>query len=322
MKNFALFLLIISLYGSVVLAQNPVLTKRIKKETIASISKSLNDNYIFLDTARRMGDFISLQFKMGAYDTIHTQNAFAYKITSDLQSIYHDGHLSISYDPPAAKIDEEPDTVVQKARRLQFRKEVNFGMEKAEIMPGNIGYLKVKGFFPLDQDTKATITAALLFVSNSNALVIDLRDNMGGDPATVSFFCGFFFNQKTHLNDLYCRKDGSYNEFWAIPDTSLKALKTTSIYILTNKRTFSAGEEFAYNLQAQHRAIIVGERTGGGAHPVAPEPVGNNFTANIPNSRAINPITKTNWEGVGVKPDKEIIADKALDTVLKMIKED
>lgn len=321
MKTFALSLLIILSCGSAVLAQNPVLTKRIKAETIASISKSLKDNYIFLDTARRMGDFISLQFKTGAYDTIHTQNAFAYKLTTDLQSVYHDGHLSISYDPPAAKIDEEPDTVAQKARRLQFRKQVNFGMEKAEIIPGNIGYLKLKGFFPPDQETKATITAALRFVSNSNALVIDLRDNSGGDPAAVSFFCGFFFNEKTHLNDLYCRKDGSYIEFWATPDTSLAALKTTPIYILTNKRTFSAGEEFAYNLQAQQRALIVGERTGGGAHPVAPEPVGNGFTANIPNSRAINPITKTNWEGVGVKPDKEVMADKALETVLDLIKQ-
>jgi len=99
----------------------------------------------------------------------------------------------------------------------------------------------------------------------------------------------------------------------------LLALKKASLYILTNKQTFSAGEEFAYNLQAQHRAIIIGERTGGGAHPVAPEPVGNNFTANIPNSRAINPITKTNWEGVGVKPDREVITDRALETALKLI---
>ena len=321
MKIFAISLLIILSCGSVALAQNPILTKRIKAETITGISKSLKENYIFLDTARRMVDFINLRFKKGAYDTIHTQNAFAYKLTTDLQSVYHDGHLSISYDPLAAKIDENPDTVAQKARRLQFRKQVNFGMEKAEIMPGNIGYLKVKGFFPLDQETKATITAALQFVSNSNALIIDLRDNMGGDPAAVSFFCEFFFNEKIHLNDLYCRKDGSYTEFWTTPDTSLVALKTTPIYILTNKQTFSAGEEFAYNLQAQHRALIVGERSGGGAHPVAPEPVGNSFIANIPNSRAINPITKTNWEGIGVKPDKEVIADKALEAVLDLIKQ-
>lgn len=321
MKRFGLFLLIILSYCTLALAQNPVLTKRIKKETVANISKSLKDNYIFLDTALRMGDFINLQFKIGAYDTIHSQNAFAYKLTTDLQLVYHDGHLSISYDPPGANAEEEADTVAQKARRLKFRKQVNFGMEKAEIMEGNIGYLKLRGFFPPDQEMKATITAALRFVSNSNALVIDLRDNMGEDPAAVSFVCGFLFNERTHLNDLYCRKDGSYTEFWATPDTTLAALKTIPIYILTNKQTFSAGEEFAYNLQAQHRALIVGERTGGGAHPVALEPVGNSFTANMPNSRAINPVTKTNWEGVGVKPDKEVIADQALTTALKLIKE-
>lgn len=320
MKTFILSLLIILSCSLAAISQNRVLTKKIKGETIAGISKSLKENYIFLDTAIRMGDFISRQFKMGVYDTIQTPSVFANKLTTDLMSVYQDGHLSITYDPRAAELEEKPDTVAQRTRRLQFRKEVNFGMEKAEIMPGNIGYLKLKGFFPPDQEAKIAVTAALQFVSNSNALIIDLRDNRGGDPAAVSFFCGFFFKEKTHLNDLYCRHDRSYIQFWAIPETSLQSLKTIPIYILTNNHTFSAGEELAYDLQAQHRALIVGERTGGGAHPVAPEPIGSGFTANIPNSRAINPITKTNWEGVGVRPDKEVIGDNALETGLKLIK--
>lgn len=321
MRTFALSLLIVLSCSFAVLAQNPALTSRIKSATIANVSKSLKDNYIFLDTARRMGNFISQQLKMGAYDTIRTPDVFAHKLTTDLRSVYHDGHLSITYDPPVAKIDEKPDTVAQRTKRLPFRKQVNFGMEKIEIMAGNISYLKLKGFFSPDEEMKSVVTAALRFVSNSNALVIDIRDNRGGDPAAVSFFCGFFFNEKTHLNDLYCRKDRSYTEFWTSPDTTLKALKNIPIYVLTNKRTFSAGEELAYNLQTQRRDIIIGERTGGGAHPVAPEVVGNGFTANIPNSRAINPITKTNWEGVGVKPDIEVTPDKALETAIELTKQ-
>jgi C-terminal processing protease CtpA/Prc len=136
----------------------------------------------------------------------------------------------------------------------------------------------------------------------------------------VTYIAGFLFKNKTHLNDLYIRNTHQLNTYWTQPDTSFSQLYDMPVYILTGKTTFSAGEEFTYDLQAQKRAIVVGEATGGGAHPVGPNLAGYGFVVNIPFARAINPITKTNWEGVGVKPDMETPADKALATVLDKIK--
>lgn len=301
-------------------AQTEKLTKKVKAQTVANIAASLKANYIYLDTAIRMGSFIRHQLKSGSYDTIQTPAILAARLTADLLSVYHDGHLSISYDPAFTTVNVKTDTLMEKERMLRFRKRVNFGFDKAEILPGNIGYLKIGGFFEPDYAAKMMTLAAFRFVSNSESLIIDLRNNMGGDPRIVSFICGLFFNKKTHLNDLYSRKDKSTTKYWAIPDTTLKALYTVPVYILTSKRTFSAGEELTYDLQAQKRAIIVGEVTGGGAHPVQPFTVGNGFVANVPFARAINPITKSNWESVGVKPEKDVPADQALEFVLGMIR--
>ncbi|TFF40117.1 S41 family peptidase [Mucilaginibacter psychrotolerans] len=300
-------------------AQTAKLTKKVKSETVASISTSLKANYIYLDTALKMGDFIQGQLKSGRYDTIQTQAVFAAILTSDLLSVYHDGHLSISYDPLFSSANGKTDTIMEKERMLKFRKRVNFGFDKAEILPGNIGYLKIGGFFEPDSAAKVMTLAAFRFVSNSGALIIDLRSNMGGDPRMVSFICGLFFNQQTHLNDLYSRKDKSTTTYWSSPDTIIKGFYNMPIYILTSKHTFSAGEELTYDLQTQKRAVIIGETTAGGAHPVQPFSVGNGFVANVPFARAINPITKSDWETVGVKPDKDIPADQALDFAIRMV---
>jgi hypothetical protein len=296
------------------------LSAGIKTETIENISKSLNETYIFSDTAARMGNYIRRKLKTGAYDTIKSPAVFALKITSDLHSVYPDGHLSIEYNQPSpAGNNKEPNPETVKVRRLKFRKSVNFGFEKAEILQGNIGYIKIKGFFPPDSATKTMARAMLRFISNSDALIIDLRDNMGGDPGLVSYLCSFFFADRIHLNDLYTRKDHSTTTYWTTPDTILNSLKVIPICILTSHRTFSAGEELTYDLQTQKRATIIGETTGGGAHPVGPITVGNGFTANIPFARAINPVTKANWEKTGVKPDIETPADSALDVAIKHI---
>jgi len=316
----ALLLLPMFFSTTAVSGQTVELTKTVKTETVNSIAGVLKTNYIYLDTAVKMGSFIQQQLQTGRYDTFKAPAVLAAKLTADLLSVYHDGHLSIVYDPTRTTANVEPDAIVEKQRMLRFRKRVNFGFDKAEILPGNIGYLKIGGFFEPDDAAKMMTLAAFRFVSNSISLIVDLRNNMGGDPRMVSFICGLFFNQKIHLNDLYSRKDKSTTAYWTIPDTALQALNTIPIYILTSNHTFSAGEELAYDLQAQKRAIIIGETTGGGAHPVQAFTVGNGFIANVPFARAINPITKSDWESVGVKPDKGIPADQALETTLGIIR--
>jgi hypothetical protein len=301
-------------------AQMVNLTKQAKAQTVAKITASLKQNYIYLDTAITMGRFIQQQLTAGSYDTVQTPAVFASRLTADLLSVYHDGHLSISYDPAFTTASGKMDTVMENNRMLRFRKRVNFGFDKAEVLPGNIGYLKIGGFFKPDSSARAMTMAAFRFVSNSQSLIIDLRNNMGGDPAMVSFICGLFFNKKTHLNDLYSRKDKTTTAYWAVPDTTITMFYNIPVYILTSNHTFSAGEELTYDLQTQKRALVIGEATAGGAHPVQPFIVGNGFIANVPFARAINPITKSDWESAGVKPDKDVPAEHALEAALDLIR--
>src|SRR5262249_22574655 len=117
-----------------------------------------------------------------------------------------------------------------------------------------------------------------------------------------------------HLNSLYWRKGDRTEEFWTRKALDGKRYTGKPVYVLTSARTFSGAEEFAYNLQSRKRATIVGETTGGGAHPGGVRPINDHFAMFVPTGRAINPVTGTNWEGTGVKPDVAVRADEALET--------
>jgi len=167
-----------------------------------------------------------------------------------------------------------------------------------------------------------TATAAMNFIANSDALIIDLRDNGGGAPQMVAFVCSSLFSQRTHLNDLWTRRTNSTEEFWTSPDVPGKKLPDDKpVFVLTSRRTFSGAEEFTYNLKNLKRATIVGETTGGGAHPVSGQRIDEHFIIGVPFARAINPITKTNWEGTGIEPDVKVRAAEALSTAQKLAAE-
>jgi C-terminal processing protease CtpA/Prc len=192
----------------------------------------------------------------------------------------------------------------------------NFGFEKVERLDGNIGYLDLRGFFDAEAAGE-TAAAAMNFLGNTDALIIDLRQNGGGSPAMVSLLCSYLFaGERKHLNDLAWRgpEGERVEQWWTLPHVAGKRYSDKDVYILTSKRTFSAAEEFTYNLKALKRATVVGEVTGGGAHPGGGQPINDHFAIWVPQGRAINPITKTNWEGTGVKPDTEVPANQALTT--------
>jgi C-terminal processing protease CtpA/Prc len=146
-------------------------------------------------------------------------------------------------------------------------------------------------------------------------LIIDVRQNGGGAPGMVALICSYFFaGEPVHLNDLYWRPTNSTEQWWTLAYVPGRRYVGKDIYVLTSKRTFSAAEEFTYNLKNLKRATIVGDTTGGGAHPGEGVRISNHFGMFVPTGRAINPITKTNWEGTGVAPDISVPADLALKT--------
>jgi C-terminal processing protease CtpA/Prc len=194
----------------------------------------------------------------------------------------------------------------------------NCGFEKAERLAPNIGYLKFN-MFANPEICGPTASAAMNLLGSVDALIIDLRENGGGDPKMVAYICSYLFDERTHLNDLYHRKENRTEEFWTTPDVPGKRLGSKPpVFVLTSRRTFSGGEEFTYNLKNLKRATIVGETTGGGAHPVSGHRIDDHFTIGVPFARAINPISKTNWEGVGVEPDVKVAAADALETAKKL----
>jgi C-terminal processing protease CtpA/Prc len=193
---------------------------------------------------------------------------------------------------------------------------INYGFFRVERLPGNVAYLDLRVFIDTNEGSSDTATAAMNFLAHTDALIIDLRQNRGGFPTMIQLLCSYLFgSEPVLLNTFAFRAGGRHEEWWTLPDVpGTRYGEQKPVYVLTSAETFSAGEEFAYDLQARRRATIVGEVTGGGANPGAMVPLSHGFAAFIPFGRAVNPVTGTNWEGVGVKPDVPVPATEALRT--------
>lgn len=197
---------------------------------------------------------------------------------------------------------------------------INCGFDKVEVLAGNVGYLKFN-MFADPEVCGLTATAAMNFLANVDAIIIDLRENGGGDPRMIALISSYLFSKPTHLNDLWERKTDSTQQYWTLPYVPGKRLDSKPAFVLTSKRSFSGAEEFTYNLKNLKRATIIGETTGGGAHPVSGHRIDDHFMIGVPFARAINPISKTNWEGVGVEPDVKVPAAETLSTAQRLAME-
>ena len=295
---------------------DPSVDSATRSAVIDSLFKQLNDEYVFPDTAKKMETDVRSRLKNGEYDNVTGSRAFAEKLTTDLQAVSHDKHLRVRYSADALPVRQERSepTAEEKAQQASYSRFMNSGFESVGRLPGNIGFIKLNNFF--DPEIGAdTVAAAMNFVANTDYLIFDLRDNGGGDPAMVKLICSYLFGDKSvHLNDLYWRKDNRTEEFWTITNVPGKKFLDKDVYVLTSNRTFSGGEEFTYNLKNLKRATIIGETTGGGAHPGDFRRLTDHFGAFVPVGRAISPITKTNWEGTGVEPDIKVPKEQALKT--------
>jgi hypothetical protein len=292
-----------------------------RARVIDAAAATLDEFYVFPDVAKKMGTAVRVRAKHGEYDSVTDGNAFAKLLTSDFQDVSHDKHLTVTFSPTRLPEDSSVPSADAIAQYRVAMEKVNCGFEKLEHLNGNLGYVKFD-FFADPEVCGSTAIAAMNFLGSVDAIIFDLRQNGGGDPKMIALVSTYLFATPTHLNDLWVRKSGETHQYWTLPYVPGKLLPSIPVYVLTSHRTFSGAEEFSNNLKVLKRATIVGEVTGGGAHPVTGHRVDDRFTIGVPFARAINPITKTNWEGAGVEPDVKVAAGDALSTAQKLAAEE
>ena len=291
-----------------------------RSAVVEVLLRELNDGYVFPDMARKMETDVKGRIAAKEYENITSAQAFAKKLTNDLQSLSKDKHLRVRYSAQPIPVREErgEPTAAEKEQSQWFSRRVNFGFEKVERMNGNIGYIDLRNFNDHEAGAE-TVAAAMRFLANTESLIFDLRQNGGGNPYMVALISSYLFGDKpVHLNDLYWRKENKTDEFWTKPESAKVKFADKDIYVLTSNYTFSGAEEFSFNLKNLKRATIIGETTGGGAHPGGMVRLHEHFGVFIPVGRAINPISKTNWEGTGVEPDIKVPKEQALKTAYLM----
>lgn len=294
-----------------------------RQKAIDAISDRLTDYYVYPDVAAHMVQAIHDHQKHGDYRSITDGNEFADALASDLRAVSHDQHLHVSYDPftvpgesGSSAGPRQPDPAEEARFRSMLERE-NCTFSRLEVLDHNIGYIKF-GAFPPPDICGPTVVAAMNFLAHTDALIFDLRENHGGDPNMVDFMVSYLFRQSTHVNDLTNRHDNETHQYWTLPWVPGPRLVDQPVYVLTSHQTFSGGEEFTFDLQTQKRATIVGETTGGGAHPVRGLSAGDHFSIGVPFGRPVNPLTHGDWEGKGVEPDVKVSADGALATAQKL----
>ena len=314
MKNI-FFLSLILLIQPALQAQSLTPTQR--QRTIDTVLKLLNERYIFPQVAKKMEQFVSS--RTTRYQTINEGNSLAAQLTDDLRSVANDKHLTVSYHPEGIAEEQiwqkQPTPSQQKAQRISMANGLlheNFGILDVSVLKFNLGYVNLNYLAP-PEFAGESYTAALNYLARTDALIIDLRQCRGAlSEHAIPFLCSYFFSQPTHLNDLYWREGHVTNQSWTYAQIPGRPYVNKPIYVLTSKQTFSGAEELAYDLKQLKRATLVGETTGGGANPGGTHRVNEHFAIFIPVGRAINPITHTNWEGVGVEPDLPVAANRAL----------
>ncbi len=294
------------------------LTPEVRTSTIEGACRALEEGYVYPDVAAKMAEKVRAKLKAGGYDSIKTETVLARQLTDDLRSVSHDGHLRVNVSPEPPKAAPAHDDALLGMGEDEARKD-NYAFRKVEMLPGNIGYVRFD-LFANAEGARVAGSAAMAFVRNADAIIFDMRYNGGGSPEFIQYITSYLFDQKTHLNDMVDRNGAMVSEYWTLPEVPGQRIPmTTPIYVLTSHNTFSGAEEFTYNLKNLKRAKVVGETTGGGAHPVRGERLNDRFMIGVPFMRAQSPITKTNWEGTGVEPDIKVSADEALERAVKEI---
>jgi C-terminal processing protease CtpA/Prc len=270
--------------------------------------------YIFPDRAEEAAAGIRKRLAAGEYEGLD-EAALGERLTAELFEVCRDKHLRVRVRDEslhAALTEAELEAVWREQQRL-----ANYGIARVERLDGNVGYLDLRGVTGAGIGGRA-IAAAMELVSQTHALIVDLRRNRGGSPDGVIFWTSYFFpDGDTHLNGIYDGATGRTRQYWSLAWLPGQRYLDRPVYVLTSDLTFSGGEEFCYNLKAQRRATLIGEATRGGAHPTEVFPITPTFEITVPIARSVNPVTGGNWEGTGVEPDVAVPAAEAFDVAYR-----
>ncbi|MFG3700560.1 S41 family peptidase [Micromonospora sp. NPDC047620] len=282
-------------------------------DTVTGALAQITAHYVFPERATEMATVVRRHLDDGRYDELSGPQLCT-TLTDDLQSVCPDRHLRLIWHerarPAWDRADDDAGEV--EARRERYRLNAE-GIHRVERLAGNVGLIEMRGVGD-PAWTASAYAAAMQLVAHTHALILDMRRNSGGTPDSVALFCSYFLPDKpVHLNDIYDGTTRRTRQFWTLPHLPAPRYLDRPVLVLTSAQTFSAGEEICYNLQAQGRAILIGETTRGGAHPSDTYQVSPHVDVRVPCARSINPVTGTNWEGTGVKPDQSCDAEHAWD---------
>ena len=262
-----------------------------RTRVIEAILTKLDQSYVYPEVARRMSSAIRENQQKAKYDAISDGGLLANALEQDLRAVSHDRHLRVEYSPFKSPVQRQGTNPADNAMQRELERN-NCMFEKLEIMPENVGYLKFNAF-PAPEICGPTVEAAMSFLGHVDALLYDLRDNGGGDPRMVALMATYLFDRPVHLGDIYDRRENSTTQYWTLPYVSGKRMPSIPAFVLTSGRTFSGAEDFAYNLQATKRVTVIGETTGGGAHPTMFQPVDDHFGVAVPFARTISSRKQT-----------------------------
>ena len=287
--------------------------------TIESLATKVEASYVFPDLGKTVARTLRDRKKKGRYDSITSAMEFSDSLNADLRALAHDHHLRVHYSsrpwPARHGAENGPPPAEERERFLADARRRNWGFERVERLAGNVGYVELRNF-ESGAEAGAVAQTAMEFLRNSDALIFDLRRNGGGDPNMIVLLLSHLYgdDDRVHVNDFYQRGDSLMPQFWTTTTIPGPRFVDQPVYVLTSHRTGSAAEEFSYDIKMLKRGTLVGETTAGGANPGGFARLNDHFVAFIANGRAINPVSKTNWEGVGVEPDVKVKAEDALTT--------
>ncbi len=299
------------------------LTRKEITEITKQIPRLISENYVLENKKDDIVDRFNKEISSKKYLSITNPDTLAKTLTTDLRAISNDKHLYVKYYASTEKKEEFDWDAWEKEERILERKQ-NFGFTEVKIFQDNIGYIKIVEFMH-PQRGMPTAVAAMKLIENTDGLIIDIRDNGGGYGGLMNYVLNHYFDGgPTHISTtIYSEEDKLPNKEYSSDLVYGKLRINTPLFIITNEKTGSAAEFFAYTLQSFGKAKVIGQSTAGAAHMNSFYPLNENFRISISTGAPINPKTNTNWEGTGVIPDyviQENEIEKAVELIKKEIK--